>query len=280
MSDPMVSGAWLEARLHDPAIRIVDATLPLMGQPGRGRDIFDEAHIPGAVFFDINGIADLSTDLPHMLPPPDTFARAADELGLARDKTIVVYDAHGLYSAPRVWWTLRTMGYPDVSVLDGGLKLWRAERRVVTADPAAAAAVRSDTAFRPDLVRNLEQVRAHLASGDAQLIDARSVARFRGEAAEPRAGLRCGHMPGALNLPYDQIVNADGTLKAEPELRAAFVAAGVNLARPIVTTCGSGVTASVLALALARLGRDDVAVYDGSWTEWASRSDTDVVTGA
>jgi thiosulfate/3-mercaptopyruvate sulfurtransferase len=279
-ADPMVSTDWLEAHLYDDDLRVVDATLPLVGQPGRGRDVYEQGHIPGAVFFDINAIADLSTDLPHMLPAPEAFAEAAGELGLSRDATIVVYDAHGLYSAPRVWWTLRTMGYPRVFVLDGGLRKWRAEGRVVTSDAAAPAPVAADTAFRTELVRDLVAVQAHLEAGDAQLLDARSAARFRGEAPEPRAGLRSGHMPGALNLAFDEVVNPDGTLKSDSELRPLFEGAGVDLARPIVTTCGSGVTASVLALALARLGRDDVAVYDGSWTEWGGRPDTAVVTGA
>jgi thiosulfate/3-mercaptopyruvate sulfurtransferase len=278
--DPMVSTDWLEDHLYDEDLRVVDATLPLVGQAGHGRDVYAQAHIPGAVFFDINAVADAATDLPHMLPSPEAFAKAAGELGLGRGATIVVYDAHGLYSAPRVWWTLRTMGYPNVFVLDGGLRKWRAEGRVTTSDAAPPAPVASDAALRPELVCDLLQVQAHLEAGDAQLLDARSGPRFRGEAPEPRAGLRSGHMPGALNLPFDLVVNADGTLKSEGELRPIFEEAGVDLARPIVTTCGSGVTASVLALALARLGREDVAVYDGSWTEWGGRPDTAVATGA
>ena len=276
--DPLVSTAWLAARLSDPAMRIVDATLPLVGQPGQGRDSYLAGHIPGAVFFDINAIADTTTDLPHMLPSPEAFARDAGALGLAPDAIVVVYDAHGIYSAPRVWWTLRVMGYPNVFVLDGGLKAWRAEGRPIETDiPIPAPATMSAT---PDtrLVKDLEAVTGILASGAAQVVDARSAGRFTGQAPEPRASLRSGHMPGALNLPFDQVVNADGTLKSVDELQAAF--GHIDLARPIVTTCGSGVTASVLALALARLGRFDVAVYDGSWTEWGGRTDTAVVTGA
>jgi thiosulfate/3-mercaptopyruvate sulfurtransferase len=249
-----------------------------VGQPGHGRDSYAAAHIPGAVFFDINAIADLSTDLPHMLPAPAAFGEAAGSLGLARDKTIVVYDAHGIYSAPRVWWTLRAMGYEHVFVLDGGLKKWKAEGRPMeTAEPAPAPAT-VEPAYAAKLVFDLEAVRDVLATGGAQIVDARSAARFRGEAAEPRAGLRSGHMPGALNLPFDQVVNGDGTLKSAAELAPLF--AHVDLSRPIVTTCGSGVTASVLALALARLGRFDVAVYDGSWSEWGARADVPIVTGA
>lgn len=280
MTDPLVSTAWLAERLGDPAIRVIDATLPLVGQAGQGRDSYREGHIPGAVFFDINAIADPDTDLPHMLPTPAAFANAAAELGLSPDATVVVYDAHGIYSAPRVWWTLRVMGYPRVAVLDGGLRKWRAEGRPVETDDAAPTPTTAATPpdFQPALVRDLEGVRRALESGSAQVVDARSAARFRGDAAEPRAGLRSGHMPGALNLPFDQVVNPDGTLKSADDLRPVF--AHIDLDRPIVTSCGSGVTASVLALALARLGRFDVAVYDGSWTEWGGRDDTPVVTGA
>jgi thiosulfate/3-mercaptopyruvate sulfurtransferase len=280
MVDPMVSGAWLAERLGDPDVLVVDATLPLVGQPGQGRDFYEAGHIPGAVFFDINGIADLTTDLPHMLPTPKAFAEAAGRLGLRREATIVVYDAHGLFSAARVWWTLRVMDFPKVFVLDGGLKAWRAEGRPVETHEPQPVAAKLLPAFHPELVRDLSAVSGVLMAGSAQVVDARSAPRFRGEVPEPRAGLRSGHMPGALNLPFDQVVSSDGGLKDAPMLRSIFEAAGVNLSRPIVTTCGSGVTASVLALALARLGRDDVAVYDGSWTEWGSRADTPVVTGA
>jgi len=278
MADPLVTTDWLAEHLDDREVRIVDATLPLVGQPGQGRDSYVAGHIPGAVFFDINAIADPDTDLPHMLPSPAAFAEAAGALGLGRDATIVVYDAHGVYSAPRVWWTLRTMGYERVFVLDGGLKKWRAEGRPVeTAEPSPRP-VAVALAFEPQLVADLADVQDVLASGEAQVVDARSAARFRGEAPEPRTSLRSGHMPGALNLPFNAVVDDDGTLKSAAELKTAF--AHVDLSRPIVTTCGSGVTASVLAVALARLGRFDVAVYDGSWTEWGGRTDTAVVTGA
>ena len=276
--DPMVTTDWLAARLGDPGIRIVDATLPLVGQAGHGRDSYVAGHIPGAVFFDINAIADPDTDLPHMLPSPAAFAEAAGALGLSRDATIVVYDAHGIYSAPRVWWTLRIMGYEQVFVLDGGLRAWRAEGRPIETTEPAPRPVAVAPAFAPELVADLAAVTDVLASGAAQVVDARSAARFRAEAPEPRASLRSGHMPGALNLPFNAVVGEDGTLKSADLLRAAF--AHVDLTRPIVTSCGSGVTASVLALALARLGRFDVAVYDGSWTEWGGRTDTAVVTGA
>ena len=276
--DPLVNTAWLAGRLFDPTVRIVDATLPLVGQAGHGRDSYLAGHVPGAVFFDINAIADPETDLPHMLPMPSAFAEAAGALGLGRDTTIVVYDAHGIYSAPRVWWTLRVMGYQRVFVLDGGLKAWRAEGRPLETGAATPTPVEVEPVFDWRLVTDLTGVSEVLASGAAQVVDARSAARFKGEAPEPRASLRSGHMPGALNLPFNLVVSDDGTLRSVANLAAAF--AHIDLDRPIVTTCGSGVTASVLALALARLGRFDVAVYDGSWTEWGGRPDTAVVTGA
>jgi thiosulfate/3-mercaptopyruvate sulfurtransferase len=279
--DPVVSTAWLAEHLGDAAgVQVVDATLPMVGQAGEGRDSYLAAHIPGAVFFDINAIADPATDLPHMLPSPEGFAEAASALGLRRDATIVVYDAHGIYSAPRVWWTLRVMGFPKVFVLDGGLKKWRAEGRPVDTTERPLPPADVEPAFDPGLVYDLQAVRNALERGGAQVVDARPAARFRGEAAEPRAGLRSGHMPGSRNLPFGEVVNPDGTLKSAGELRAVFDTARVDLAAPIVTSCGSGVTAATLALALARLGREDVAVYDGSWTEWGGRPDTLVVTGA
>jgi thiosulfate/3-mercaptopyruvate sulfurtransferase len=274
----MVSTAWLAERLGEAGVQVVDATLPMVGQPGEGRDSYRAAHIPGAVFFDINAIADRETDLPHMLPSPEAFAQVAGGLGLRRDAAIVVYDAHGLYSAPRVWWTLRVMGFPRVYVLDGGLKAWRAEGRPVDTAERPLPPSRLEPVYDPALVADLDGVRRALEYGSAQVLDARPAARFRGEAPEPRPGLRSGHMPGARNLPFGDVVNADGSLKSADELRAAFDRADVDTAAPVVTSCGSGVTAAVLALALARLGREDVAVYDGSWAEWGGRADTPVVT--
>lgn len=280
MTDPLVSTSWLADRLGDPNVQVVDATWYMPGETGDGRADYAAGHIPGAVFFDIDAIADQASDLAHMLPTPEAFAQAAGELGLRREATTVVYDARNMFSAPRVWWTLRIMGFPKVFVLDGGLARWRSEGRSVETAPAAPAPTVLAPAFRPELVRDLAAVRDHLARGDAQLVDARGAPRFRGEAPEPRAGVRSGHMPGAKNLPWGQLVAADGTLKPAEALRAAFEGAGVDLDKPIVTTCGSGVTAAVLALGLARLGREATPVYDGSWTEWGGRSDTPVVTGA
>jgi thiosulfate/3-mercaptopyruvate sulfurtransferase len=279
MSDPVVSTAWLAQHLGDPDLRVVDATWFMPAENRSGRAEHALAHIPGAVFFDIDEIADKSLDLPHMLPEPQAFAQAAGALGLTPDAHIVVYDAHGIFSAPRVWWMLRAMGFPRVHVLDGGLKAWLAEGRPVEAGPVAPQAQSFTPVFDAGLVRDAQAVLDILGDGSAQMVDARPGPRFRGEVPEPRAGLRGGHMPGACNLAWNAVVAADGRLKPAAELEAAFLAAQVDLNRPIVTTCGSGVSAAVLALALARLGRDRTAIYDGSWTEWGGRSDTPIVTG-
>jgi thiosulfate/3-mercaptopyruvate sulfurtransferase len=278
--DPLVSGAWLAEHLTDSDVQVVDATWYMPAEGKQGRHVFEAAHIPGAVFFDIDGIADRTVDLPHMLPTPEAFAEAAGALGLRREATVVVYDAQGIFSAPRVWWTLRVMGFPRVFVLDGGLPKWRADGHPVIDGPGAPAAQPLATAFRAELVRDLKAVSELVRTGSAQMVDARSGPRFRGEAPEPRSSLRGGHMPGACNTPFGEVITRNGTLKPAAELEAVFETAGVDLAKPIVTTCGSGLTASVLALALARLGREDVAVYDGSWTEWGGRPDTAIVTGA
>lgn len=275
--DPVVSTEWLAERLG--SVRVVDGSWHMPAEARNGREEYLQRHVPGAVFFDIDHVADHDTDLPHMLPSPEAFAQAACQLGLTRDADIVVYDVHGIRSAARVWWTLRAMGYDKVRVLDGGLRKWLAEGRPVEAGDVVPEPVVVAPAFDADLVRNAQDVRAILQSGSARMLDARSAARFRGEAPEPRAGLRSGHMPGAANLPWEQVVADDGTLRPAAELKSVFEQAGVDLTKPIVTTCGSGVTASVLALALARLGLDRTAVYDGSWTEWGGLPDAAVVTG-
>ena len=280
MIDPLVTTQWLADWLDEPEVQILDATWYMPGQGKTGADSYAEGHISGAVRFDIDQIADQSTDLPHMLPSASDFAVMAGELGLRRDHIIVVYDAQGLFSAPRVWWTLRVMGFPEVFVLDGGLRKWLAEGRPVERELRQFPASHLTSRIQPKLVRDLAAVSELVGGAGAQIVDARPAGRFRGESPEPRAGLRAGHMPGARNLPWDAVVNPDGAMRSAQELRDLFEAAGVDLAAPIVTTCGSGVSASLLALALARLSRPDVAVYDGSWTEWGGHPDTPVVSGA
>ncbi|MFZ3006834.1 MAG: 3-mercaptopyruvate sulfurtransferase [Phenylobacterium sp.] len=277
MTDPLVSTDWLAAHLGE--VQLVDATWFMPGEGREGHADYLAAHIPGAVFFDIDAIADKTVDLPHMLPTAQAFADAAGQLGLSRDATVVVYDSFGIRSAARVWWTLRVMGFAKVFVLDGGFKKWLAEGRATESGQGALPPTTLSPSLDARLVRDVAAVKNLLESKAAQLVDARGAARFRGETPEPRAGLRSGHMPGARNTPFDSLLNPDGTMKSAGELRPLFAAAKVDLGAPIVTTCGSGVTASVVALALARLGRLDVPVYDGSWTEWGGRGDTAVVTG-
>jgi len=280
MASPLVTTDWLAEHLGEPGLVVLDGSWHM---PDAGRDAkaeYAQGHIPGAVFFDIDGISDHTTSLPHMLPAPADFATAVRRLGVEADTTVVVYDSVGVFSAPRVWWTFRAMGHDQVFVLDGGLKKWLAEGHPVEAGWREAPHGEFKAHFRPELVQNLAGVRQLLESGAAQVVDARSAARFRGEAPEPRYGVREGHMPGACNAPWSGIVAEDGAVKPALALRAAFEAAGVDLSRPIVTTCGSGISASILALALAVLGRDDVPVYDGSWSEWgAADAGTPVATG-
>jgi len=275
----LVSTDWLAAHIDRQDVVIIDATWFMPGTPRDARAEYVERHIPGAVFFDIDQVSDHNTDLPHMLASPADFAVVARRLGVDATSTVVVYDGVGLFSAPRVWWNFRVMGHAAAAVLDGGLPKWLAEGRAI--ESGWREPQHGDFKSHPDenLVRSLDQVSEALARRSAQIVDARPAARFAGEAPEPRPNLRSGHMPGAHSLPFSDLVAADGRLRSPEEIRAMFAAAGVDLAVPIVTTCGSGVSAAVLALALATVGRPDVAVYDGSWSEWGARTDTPVAVG-
>ena len=276
--EPIVTTEWLAKHLSDPDLRVVDGTWHMPHLKRDPRAEFEAAHVPGAVFFDIDAIADRTTTLPHMLPTAEQFGAAVGALGIGNGDRVVVYDVRGVVSAARVWWTFRAFGHDAIAVLDGGLGAWRAEGRPVESGPGRPTPRPFTARRRPELVRDVEAMRANIGTRAAQVLDARSAGRFAGTEPEPRAGLRGGHIPGSLNLPYETLYRPDGTLKPPDELRGIVTAAGIDLGRPVVTTCGSGVTASVLALALYLIGRHDVAVYDGSWSEWGSRSDTPVET--
>jgi thiosulfate/3-mercaptopyruvate sulfurtransferase len=274
--DPIVSTEWLVAHLEDADLRILDGSWHMPQSRRDPRQEFLEAHVPGAVFFDIDAIADTSVPLPHMLPKAEHFARAVGALGVGSGDCVVVYDTRGVVSAPRVWWTFRAFGHDNVAVLDGGLPKWRAEGRPVESGPPSPTPRAFNAAFRPELVRSLAQMRENMATGREQVLDARSRGRFAGTEPEPRPGLRGGHIPGSRSLPYEELYRPDGTLRPAGELREAFEKAGIDLTRPVVTSCGSGVTASALALGLFVAGRPEAAVFDGSWTEWGGRTDTPV----
>lgn len=287
MSDPgytnpeaLVSTEWLAAHLDAPDLRIIDAShhLPTTGRNARAE--YDEQHIPGAIFWDIDAIADQSSDLPHMLPDADQFARQVGALGIGDGHKIIVYDTVSATGAARVWWTFRVFGYRDVAVLNGGLRKWLAEGRPVTKD-VPARGERNFTARKNHmLVRDREQILRNIDQPRDQVVDARSAGRFMATEPEPRAGMRGGHIPGSKNVPFPALLNADGTYRSADELREAFEQSGVDLTKPIATTCGSGVTACTLALGLYLIGRTETAVYDGSWSEWGSRQDTPVETEA
>ncbi|WP_315742766.1 MULTISPECIES: 3-mercaptopyruvate sulfurtransferase [unclassified Bradyrhizobium] len=278
--DPLVSTEWLAAHLGDPKVKVLDATFKMPGVLPLPKDDYLKAHIPGAVFFDVDEVADHSSSLPHMFPSAEQFGRDVGRLGISNDDTVVIYDAGGWVAGPRAWWMFLSFGHRDVRVLDGGLKKWLAEGRPVESGAVTPKPESFTATFDQARVRKIEQMVANLASQAEQVIDARQAPRFAGAVPEPRPGLRSGHIPGSRNLPYAELFDAaTGMMKPLDQLRQAFATAGVDLAKPIVTSCGSGVSAAVLTLALYRLGLRDTALYDGSWSEWGLDAGPPVATG-
>ena len=281
MDDPktLVSTDWLEAHLKDPDLRILDGSwfLPQMGRDARAT--YAEKHIPGARFFDIDEISDPRSELPHMAPPVEKFISRMRAMGVGDGHQVVIYDQHSVFSAPRVWWTFRLMGKTDVAVLDGGLPKWEAEGRPLEDLPPVVRDRHMTVQRQPGLIKDVTQVAHASKLGDYEIIDARPRGRFIGQDDEPRPNLRRGHIPGARNVPWMDLHTPQGTMKSPAELRAIFEAAGVNLAKPAITTCGSGVNAALLAFALELIGKQDWAVYDGAWAEWGMYNDLRVATG-
>ena len=275
----LVSTEWLAAHLNDPDLRVLDATwhMPATGRDGRAE--YEDAHIPNARFFDIDAISDKRSALPHTAPPVEMFISRMRAMGIGDGHQVVVYDNSDVRSAFRVWWTFRLMGKNDVAVLDGGFAKWQAEGRPVDDMPPIMRDRHITVQRRAGLVRDVTQVASASKLRDHQIIDARAPERFRGAAEEPRPGLRSGHIPGARNLPFGRLFNADGTMKDEDAIRAEFEAAGVDLSQPAITSCGSGVTAAILSHALERIGHRNHSLYDGSWTEWGSFPDLPIATG-
>jgi thiosulfate/3-mercaptopyruvate sulfurtransferase len=276
----LVETDWLASHLDTPGLVILDGSMHLPTAKRDARAEYLVEHIPGALFFDIDDIADEKSPLPHMLPSSTKFASRIKKMGIGDGMHVVAYDSEGLYSAARVWWMFRAMGHEEVRVLNGGLKKWKAEGRALEDGEPRRRSERHFTArLNAELVRDVADVKGLIGSKAAQIVDARAAARFEGSVPEPRAGLRSGHIPGSRNVPFASLLEADGTLKGAPELRAIFAKAGVDAGKSVVASCGSGVTAGVIALALAVLGRPDAAVYDGSWTEWGGNPALPIETG-
>jgi thiosulfate/3-mercaptopyruvate sulfurtransferase len=275
----LVSTDWLAQHIKDPDLRLLDASWYL---PGMGRDPkaeYDAAHIPGARFFDIDEISDARSDLPHMAPPAEKFMSRMRAMGVGDGHQVVVYDGAGLMSAARVWWLFKLMGQDNVAVLDGGMPKWVAEGRKTEDMPPIPRDRHMTVRFQNQLVRDVTQVAQASKLKDPQIVDARAAGRFRGDDPEPREGLRPGHIPGSRNLPYTDLLNADKTMKSVDAMKAAFEAAGVDLSRAVITSCGSGITAAVLGLALERIGHKSWSLYDGSWAEWGMFPTVPVATG-
>jgi thiosulfate/3-mercaptopyruvate sulfurtransferase len=280
-TDPLVSTEWLAAHINDANVKVLDASFKLPGVLPLPKDDYLAAHLPGAVFFDVDAVSDHSNPLPHMYPSAEQFGRDVGNLGISNADTVVLYDAGGWVAAPRAWWMFLAFGHGNVRILNGGLKKWRAEGRAVESGEVTAKPATFEANYDAGRVRSIEQMIANVASHAEQVIDARAADRFEGRAVEPRPGIRSGHIPGALNLPYNNLFDAvSGTMKPLDDLRKAFSGAGVDTAKPIVTSCGSGVSAAVLTLALYRLGVENTALYDGSWSEWGKADGPPIATGA
>ncbi|HXH46151.1 MAG TPA: 3-mercaptopyruvate sulfurtransferase [Bradyrhizobium sp.] len=278
--DPLVSTEWLAAHIDDADVRILDASFKLPGVLPLPKDDYLAAHLPGAVFFDVDAVSDHANPLPHMFPSAEQFGRDVGNLGIGNGDTVVLYDAGGWVAAPRAWWMFLSYGHNNVRILNGGLKKWRAEGRTTESGEVKPKPATFTASYDADRVRSMGQLIANLESRKEQVIDARAADRFEGRAPEPRPGIRSGHIPGARNVPYNLLFDAaTGEMKPLDELRAAFENAGVKLDAPIVTSCGSGVSAGVLTLALYRLGITDTALYDGSWTEWGQAGGPAIATG-
>jgi len=275
----LVSTAWLADHLADPDLRVIDASWYLPDMNRNARAEYDAGHIPGARFVDLDDLSDQRSPLPHMAPPPEKFISRMRGLGIGDGHQLVVYDGMGLFSAARVWWLFRLMGKTDVAVLDGGLPKWKAEGRPLDDLPPVTRDRHITVQRQAHWVKDVSQVASASKLGDWQIVDARAAARYRGEAPEPRPGLRAGHIPGSISLPFGNLLNPDGTMKSDAALRAALTDAGVDLERPVITTCGSGVTAAIISLALERLGHRRHALYDGSWAEWGMYPDLPLARG-
>ncbi|WP_439364071.1 3-mercaptopyruvate sulfurtransferase [Bradyrhizobium sp. DASA03005] len=279
-TDPLVSTEWLAAHMGDANVKIVDASFKLPGVLPLPKDDYLAAHLPGAVFFDVDAVSDHSNPLPHMFPSVEQFGRDVGNLGIGNSDTVVLYDAGGWVAAPRAWWMFLSYGHGNVRILNGGLKKWRAEGRPTESGEVEPKPATFTASYDANRVRSMQQLIANLESRKEQVIDARAADRFEGRAPEPRPGIRSGHIPGARNVPYNLLFDAaTGEMKPLEDLRAAFTNAGVKLDAPIVTSCGSGVSAGVLTLALYRLGITDTALYDGSWSEWGQAGGPAIATG-